>query len=810
MNIASWLMGLLSIWWIWLPIVVILAYLTRQNQRKIKHLDSVDPILLLIEIPRNNDKKELAAEQMFASLHGILRSKKELAQEGGNQEHFSFEIVASKGEIKFYIWTPRHLQSFVEGQIYAQYPNVNIFEAPQDYTQISFDDKAFYSVELNLSDNQALPIRTFQSFEVDPLAATTSTLAKLEQEGEVAWIQILTRPVDDKWHNKSASYIQRIKNGRNISTSSIMPIANNMLSVLSKPPESNISDTPKLSERDQTRIREVEEKSQKIGFAVKIRIGYVAKDEQTAKLRTQNIVGTFKQFTAAHLNSFKSQKVIRGLDAIAAFRARFFLDKGFVLNIEELASVYHLPHTNVETPNIAWATTRTSEPPSNLPIPGSEHDQGDNISTFAVTNFRGHKQQFGLLRSDRSRHVYIIGQTGVGKSKLLELFTISDIYLGQGFGVIDPHGDYANSVLGFIPPDRVNDVVYFNPADSEYPMAFNPIETDNPAQYGQICSELIGVFKRMFGHSWGPRLEYILRYTTLALLEAEDTTMLDITRMLTDEEFREAVLDQVTDPLVLSFWNKEFASWNENFAVEAITPVLNKVGAFTANPLMRNIVGQPKSAFNLRQIMDEGKIFVANLSRGQLGEDNAAILGALLVTKMQLAAMSRADSEIRKPFYLYVDEFQNFATDSFAVILSEARKYGLCLTVANQYINQMSKAVKDAVFGNVGTLISFRVGAEDAEVLDKYFAPQLRAQDLSTQHNRNFITSMVIEGEKVPAFTGTTLSMPNISQNYQNEVINYNRRHRSHPRSEVEFRINSIIEYYLNNNRGNKKRKRRR
>jgi hypothetical protein len=350
--------------------------------------------------------------------------------------------------------------------------------------------------------------------------------------------------------------------------------------------------------------------------------------------------------------------------------------------------------------------------------------------------------------------------------------------------------------MRFIPGSRMHEVVYFNPADTAFPLGFNPLEVTNPSQKTNISSEVIGVLKRMFGESWGPRLEYILRYTILALLDRPSTTMLDITRMLTDKKFRKETLEYSTDTVVLQFWNVEFASWNDKFQSEAIAPVLNKVGAFTANPIIRNIIGQPKSTFNIREIMDEGKILIVNLSKGLIGEDNAAILGAFLVTKIQLAAMSRSDIpniEDRRPFYLYVDEFQNFATDSFATILSEARKYALNLTVANQYISQMTDTVRDAVFGNVGTMISFRVSADDSPILAKQFEPQFEAQDLLQMHNRHFIINMVIGGEKAPAFSATTLTLPPEQIDNTALIIENTRRNYSRPRAEVEAEIAEAI-----------------
>ncbi|MEI6851169.1 MAG: DUF87 domain-containing protein, partial [Candidatus Saccharibacteria bacterium] len=445
-------------------------------------------------------------------------------------------------------------------------------------------------------------------------------------------------------------------------------------------------------------------------------------------------------------------------------------------NIEELASLYHLPHTSVETPNIVWATTKTAEPPSNLPSYGQYPE--NEISLYGMTNFRGSNTMFGLLRADRGRHVYVLGQTGTGKTGILELLTLSDIFYDQGFAVIDPHGDYAVHMLQFIPERRMKDVVYFNPADTDYPIGFNPLEITDSVSKGQVSSELIGVLKRLFD-SWGPRLEYILRFTLLALIEYPNATMLDINRMLTEKKFRDDVVSYIDDPVVKNFWISEFASWNEKFATEAVAPVLNKVGAFTANPIIRNIIGQPKSTFNIRKIMDEGKIFIVNLSRGLIGEDNASVLGSMIVTKIQLAAMSRADIpdiNNRRPFYLYVDEFQNFATESFGVILSEARKYGLNLTIANQYISQMEEHVRGAVFGNVGTMVTFRVSPDDSPFLSKYFEPEFEAADLSKFHNRDFVSSMSINGEKAVAFSGRTLNIPATTSDLSIDIIQQSRK----------------------------------
>ncbi|MBR3180825.1 type IV secretion system DNA-binding domain-containing protein, partial [Candidatus Saccharibacteria bacterium] len=791
---------------VWIPLVGLFAFLTYRNYKQANRLKvlNVDSVLLMLEIPRTNDKKELAAEQLFASLHGILRDKNELRNSGGVQEHLSFEIVSSGGQIRFYVWVPKILQSFVEGQIYSQYPTVQIYKCDDDYVDNRRKHSVIYSSELTLTEDDALPIKTFDTFEVDPLAGITGTLAKLDTDlGEELWIQILTRPIADDWHKSTTDrWIDKVKTGH--SSFGLfgfdMQYILEILSALWTPPTGGTkSETsgPEISERDKTRIAKAEEKATKLGYQVKIRLAYLGSDEINAKLNMQALVGTFKQFNSTNLNGFKMLGASFEPEALDAYKLRQFTDDGFILNISELASVYHLPHTSVETPNIVWANSKTAEPPAKLPMITGNPANDENISAFGLTNFRGINHQFGLLRRDRSRHVYIIGQTGAGKSGLLELFALSDIFYNQGYCIIDPHGDFAIDNLRFVPKSRIKDVVYFNPADTAHPVAFNPLELSDPARKPNVSSEVIGVLKRMFGDSWGPRLEHILRYTLLALLDRPETTLLDISRMLTDKDFRKETLTYCKDVTVLQFWKQEFGTWNDKQVTESIAPVLNKVGAFTANPIIRNIIGQPKSSFDVRKIMDEGKILVVNLSKGLIGEDNAGILGSFLVTKVQLAAMSRSDIpdiKDRRPFYLYVDEFQNFATDSFSVILSEARKYGLNLTVANQYTAQMTDSVRDAVFGNVGTTISFRISADDAPVLVKQFEPTFDENDLIQMNNRNFIISMIINGEKVPAFSATTLSIPTPPTDNLEEIIESSRELYSRPRAEVEAEIKETIE----------------
>lgn len=387
----------------------------------------------------------------------------------------------------------------------------------------------------------------------------------------------------------------------------------------------------------------------------------------------------------------------------------------------------------------------------------------EQITLIGETDFRNQKRRFGIKPGDRQRHVYVVGKTGTGKTTLLENMAKQDIQSGRGLAIVDPHGEFAEKMIDFVPSSRVNDVIYFNPADTEFPMAFNVMEKVDAEHRHLVASGLVGVFKKIWAESWGPRLEYVLRNAVLALLEYPGSTLLGIMRLLVDKEYRAKVMEKVKDPVVKSFWVDEFSKYKGNFEVEAISPIQNKVGQFLTNPMIRNIVGQTKSTIDLRKAMDEGKILIMNLSKGLIGEDASALLGAMMITKLQLAAMSRVDTpeSERREFYLYVDEFQNFATDSFANILSEARKYRLCLTLAHQYIGQLitdsSTRVKDAVFGNVGTMIVFRVGAEDAEFLEKEFSPEFMAPDLVGLGFAQIYLKLMIDGFSSRPFSALTL-----------------------------------------------------
>jgi len=421
----------------------------------------------------------------------------------------------------------------------------------------------------------------------------------------------------------------------------------------------------------------------------------------------------------------------------------------------------------------------------------TDHQDRDSITTFAETNFRHQKKLFGIRKDDRRRHMYLVGKTGMGKSVTLEQMIYSDIQAGNGLALVDPHGDLGDKILDFIPNHRVNDVIYFNPADLDYPIAFNILENVEKDKQHLIASGLIGIFKKIWAESWGPRLEYVLRNAILALLDYEGSTLLGVMRILVDKGYRNQVIKTIKDPVVRAFWVDEYSRYPDKFQAEAIAPIQNKVGQFLSNSLVRNIIGQVKSSINIRELMDNKKILIFNLSKGRVGEDTAALLGAMMITKIQLAAMERIElmEQDRADFYLYVDEFQNFATDSFANILSEARKYRLCLIMAHQYVEQLNDVVRPAVFGNVGTIVCFRVGAVDAEMLVKEFTPRFLEEDLVNLGKYEMYLKLMINGIASEPFSANTL--PPVMKNFGNreKIIKVSRERYSKPREDVEEKI---------------------
>ncbi len=665
------------------PIIVfVLIRKSLHNRQKMIWFSNLQFTTLRILVPKNNEKTPLAAEQMFAALHGIFQ------KESSFQDYFSFEIASREKYIQFYIHAPIHSKDFVEGQIYSQYPTAEIAEV-DDYTleekeNILSGDLKLAGTELALTNLDVYPIKTFLNFEVDPLAGITGVLSKVEKTEEI-WIQILVKPVSDKWQVKGIGHVKTMKAGTASQVGFVASLFGYFLRFLSgvfatiltgeTPPSSQAKEKEdvKLSGTQEEGLKGVETKGTKLGFETKIRVITFAPDQYTAQSKLLSTVASFKQFNLLNLNGFQSGAVHHDTDFYELYRWRAFLDTGFVLNAEELASIFHLPNITVETPSIVWAGSKKGEPPSNLPI--EENVPAGELTVFAQTNFRHMSHKFGMKINDRRYHMYAIGKTGTGKSTLLENMIIDDMREGRGLAVVDPHGDLIKHLLDYVPEERVKDVVMFSPADRLYPIGFNVLENVNPDLKNIVASGVVGIFKKIFGESWGPRLEYILRNTILALLDYPDATMLGIIKILVDQDFRNRVIDKIQDPVIKDFFVNEYEKYDQKFRTEAIAPIQNKVGQFLSSTTIRNIVGQPKSTINIEEIMNKGKILFLDLSIGEIGEDSSALLGAMMITKIQLAAMRRSimPEEERRDFYLYVDEFQNFATESFATILGAGR-----------------------------------------------------------------------------------------------------------------------------------------
>ncbi len=794
---------------IWFGLRAVGAWRTTQRVRAYDEWKSAQRYTILkILVPRQNEKTPQAAEQMFAALHGIFRDDSLF------QDQVSVEFVSLDKFIYFYVHVPQHLKEFVEGQIYAQYPTVEITEA-EDYSQVVDQSRVVVGAELVLTKDEVYPIQTFLNFTVDPLSGITAVLGNVGT-GEQLWTQMIIQPVSETWQEKGIKFVAAKRAGvplhkPNVPARIAGVVVVGFLRLLQGlfqavfVPGSNSAEAegggeggnekgekkPELSAPEEVALKGIETKVTKPGFATKIRLVAVAGDAYTARSKIAALTGAYKQFNTTNLNGFRSIEAPDAASFLAAYQARAFDDAGSILNTEELASLYHLPTVTVETPNIAWAGSKKGEPPANLPLAGTDDQQ--EVTFFGTTDFRNFQHKFGIKKNDRRLHMYAIGKTGTGKSTLLENMIVGDIEKGRGVAVVDPHGQLVGDVLLRIPSYRINDVIYFNTAEREYPIGFNILENVEPDLRSVVASGVVGVFKKLFAESWGPRLEYILRNAIIALLYYPETTLLGINRLLVDDEYRRRVVRKITDPVIRDFFEEEYNKYDPKFRREAIASIQNKAGQFLSSTTIRNIIGQPKSAIDIRQVMDEGKILLIDLSIGKIGEDSAALLGSMIITKIQLAAMSRADvaEEARPDFYLYVDEFQNFATDSFAVILSEARKYHLNRMLTTQYIAQMPENVAKAVVGNVGTILSFRVGPTDASGLVKEFEPVFESHDLVNLSNYQIYVKMAIDGVTRPAFSATTLPPPSTEGNPENaeKVIRVSRERYAKPRDFVEKKI---------------------
>lgn len=711
---------------------------------------------LLLRIPQNNQKKEDVACDFFSQLAEILKGEKII---------ISAEIVIYNKFLWFFLTCPKTTKDIIKGQWYSQYPTTEIEEI-KDYTEklfFSFDKKYIAGCELRYDQPDLLPIKTYKEIDKNPLVFL-SGVANSFTNDESGLIQLVLEP--PKKETILDKFFKTIKENRRRKT---------------------LVGKEEIPDYIQLQI----DKEEKTYFKTTIRFLALGQSAQKTSLNLSSMLAVYKKnLERPKIQKLKEAGITQDKNFLYQFTKRQLGWHRYRFSSEEIATFFHLPHAAQEISQVIQIRSKRAPAPQNLPRLKNREDE--NIAIFGETNFQNEKLTFGLKTADRRRHLYIIGKTGVGKSKLLEILIKEDLEAGRGIILMDPHGDLAKEVVNLVPENRIDDVVYFDPTDVNFPIGFNPMEDVGSFEFRQnTVAGFISIFKKLFGLNWNERFEHVMRYTTLALLEYPNASVLGITRMLTDNLFRQEVLAFVSDPLVKKFWTTEFASWNEQFSSEAIVPIINKIGQFTANPMIRNIVGQAKSGFSLDDIMNNQKILIANLSIGKLGEENGMLLGSMLVTKIWQTAMSRASisEKERKDVFMFVDEFQNFATNAFGNILSEARKYKLNLTVAHQYMQQLSADIRAALFGNVGNIISFRTGGEDTQILVKEFEPVFNVNDFLNLDLRNFFIKMSIDGQTSKPFSAQTITVESpLSRNFE-KIIDLSRKRWARPKEDVEQEI---------------------
>lgn len=589
--------------------------------------------------------------------------------------------------------------------------------------------------------------------DLDPISTVVGLLSKQETNYR-ACIQILTTTSSFKWQG----------------------VTLNSFNIKVKDPKTGIT----RNQRAPINTSYMTKKVMYEGGQTSIRLLVSSKDNaDNPKLLINNLFAAYGNLSSGEGNKLDLVNLkIKNKSAIKKMKNRsfsFFENQNQILNAQELATLWHPPGKALNgIRNIAWGKTLMGEPPENLPtVDNTPDEEKNNVNFFAKTEFKNKETTFGIHSIDRRKHMYIIGKTGAGKSTLIANMAIDDIRRNRGIGIIDPHGDLSETILEYIPKRRINDVVYLEPFDTSYPFSLNVLEIKNHSHRDLISSGIVSIFYKLYGDSWGPRLEYILRNTILTLLEIPNSTLPDVLPLLSDNNFRNKKLQFIQDPVLKAYWENEFSKMTDRLRVEAISPIQNKIGQFVSSKMIRNIIDKPKSTIDLEDIMNSGKILILNLSQGKLGEDNASLLGAMLITQMQLAAMNRSFmKEVdRRDFFMYVDEFQNFATSSFIKILSEARKYRLALTLANQYIEQIDEDVMTAIFGNIGTLASFVVGARDANFLTKEFSQLYTQNDLVSLGKYETVIKMSINEMTSQPFPAKTLPLPSVKNENSEKII---------------------------------------
>lgn len=691
-----------------------------------------DWTLYEVRVPRGNETEVGVAEKMFANLVGIGGKGKGFAEKFTVSNSISFEIMALPGEIKFFVYSPKKLGDLVEKQILGSYQDADVKKV-DDYNIFSDNAKVAFT-RLALDDDSYNPIKVSEDFTGDPLANILSTLSKMS-EGEGAMLQIVISPSDSKWQKNGASFVKKVENNN------------------SDPEKKKINVS-------QEKLQGISKKVSKNGFNVDIRIVTTASDESLANMHLDNIVGAFDQFSNPGINRFKKVS-IKGKEQEKEFMLdvvyrRTSIGYGSVLNVEELATIYHFPNKEITTPNINWLLARE------IPADNSISSDIKSKDTIWVGNnvFRDKVKAICFQREDRRRHSYILGQTGTGKSWLMTRMIIQDIYNGDGVCFIDPHGQTAEMILERIPPERVEDVIYFNAADFERPFGLNIMEYYNEQHMHQIVNSFIALLIRLFDpHNQGyvgPMMQQAVRNAMLTAMSEKGSTLIEVVRILQDEKWvQEKWLPLIKDELVRRYWVDQVAKTDQKTKSESLGYFISKFDKFTTNLAIRNVIGQSQSSFDFREVMDGGKILIVNLAKGLLGEENMSFLGLLLVQKMLAAALSRENisEEQRKDFFFYADEFQNFATDEFTSILSEARKYKLNLTLAHQYIGQLPENIKGAVFGNVGSLFIGRCGSDDGNFLEPQFESYVKATDLINQGMGHYYVKMLNNGSYPSPFS---------------------------------------------------------
>ncbi len=707
--------GLMLLGIVGLAYAVILWFKFRNREER-----SLNFILLEVLLPRENEIKIDAAEQMFASLYSIRKSG--MKNWWNPQEHIAFEIIGKKEDIRFFISVHEKLRDLVEKQIYGAYPGAEVKEV-DEYNIFSEEGKVEFA-SLKLSSPSFYPSKIYRDLPTDPLSSLTSVLAKMG-EGEGAVIQIIVSPADKKWSKSGKAYIAKTKKNE------------------ADPEKAKYNIDPKTYDA-------IENKCSKVGFETTVRLVVSSASQESAKAHLDNLKSVFNQFNS-DLNSWSSAKhwfkQLFMVDFIYRYQPLF--GSKSVLSAEELATIYHFPNKSVETPHIHWLSAKTAPAPSLIPTSGL---------FLGVSRYRGLKRPVYISDKDRQRHMYIIGKTGMGKSVLLTDMILQDIRAGKGVCFIDPH-DTVEQILEFIPPERAEDVIYFNPSDTERPMGLNIMEAETEEQMHFVTSAIIGLMYKLYDpHKTGiigPRFEHAIRNAMLTVMADKGATFVEVVRALTDARYVQELLPRVKDPIVRRYWTDQIAQTSDFHKSEVLDYIVSKFGRFVTNKTMRNIIGQSQSAFDFRKVMDEGKILLINLAKGRMGEENSSFLGLILVPRILIAAMSRQNvpEEQRRDFNLYVDEFQNFATPDFAQILSEARKFHLNLCVANQFIGQIEDEVKNAIFGNVGSLICFRVGVTDANYLQHEYAPTFTETDLVNVDRYNCFVKTIVDNAPVPPFS---------------------------------------------------------